>query len=212
MPIRTEELMIDIETYGQKPGCQVLSIGWCTFVGYREVFAPVGENGNETTYAPVRQEPMILAHGQFALDLDEQAAAGLHVDPDTVKWWEDQPDAMAALRELQATGAHKAAIALALLKRLTENKVAFWANGPEFDFVILEAYLRATIGERLPFPFWAWRQCRATGDDAELVSGKSMDVLRVRPEIAHDAGHDCVAQAKWMLNCRAAMLGLPLPY
>lgn len=212
MPTPVEELMIDIETLGKKPGCQVLSIGWCVFAGYREVFSPVGTDGNETTYAPVRQDPVIIAHGQFALNLEQQGAAGLHVDPETEQWWENQPDAMVALRALQETGMHSAEVALALLKRLGENKVAYWANGPEFDFVILDAYLQATLKESLPFPFWAWRQCRATGDDAELLSGNDSNVLRVRPEIAHDAGHDCVAQAKWMLNCRAAMLALPLPY
>lgn len=202
--------MLDIETLGTTPGSQILSIGWCTFTGYEVAFTKAEGAGNE--YEAARQVPKILASGQFALDLEEQTLRGLTADAATLKWWESQPDALAAMQTLQAQYRHTSASALDMVRKLWAGCDQAWANGPEFDFVLLDAYFRKTLDEPFPVPFWAWRQCRALGATAELVAEKSTMELRPMPEVAHDAGYDCVAQAKWMLNCRAALLGLPLPY
>lgn len=205
------ELMIDLETAGTRPGSKIFSVGWCLFQGYRPYFqqAAAGEEG----YESVRIEPAILSHGQFALDLSQQDSAGLKEDPETMAWWAKLPvearDALAALQKEMTVTAESAHAALS---RLCEASEGVWANGPEMDVILLDEYFIATIGKRFPAKFWDWKQTRSVADLAEMVTGKGSVVLRPQPEIAHDAGHDCVAQAKWMLNCRAAILNLPLPY
>lgn len=205
------ELMIDIETLGTRPGSKILSVGWCLFQGYRQVFHPSATE--QGVYESVRSEPKILSHGQFALDLPQQDAAGLVEDPETVLWWKNLPtEANLALEVLQAEMTVTAEAAFAAISRLCEAADQVWANGPEIDIILLDEYFIATLGKRFPAKFWAWNQTRSVADLAEIVSGKDSKVLRPKPEIAHDAGHDCVAQSKWMLNCRAAVLGLPLPF
>jgi exodeoxyribonuclease VIII len=65
-----------------------------------------------------------------------------------------------------------------------------WANSPAFDLVILNNLAKA-YDEKLPFSHSLWRDCRTM-----FKIGRKLGVLRVKPEVPHDALSDARAQAE----------------
>ena len=117
-----KDVMIDLETLGRRAGCAILSIGAVAFD------AEAGKLGPEL-YTVVK--------------LTSCEEAGLHIDPDTVAWWEKQnPEAQKVLKQARAARGNKT-----LAKSLEElNKylaqfgpkaVRVWGNGSDFDNAIL---------------------------------------------------------------------------
>ena len=130
-------VMVDLETLGQRAGCQVLSIGAVA------VDPVTGELGEEY-YRVVK-----LGDDNF----------GLHIDADTLSWWEKQhPKARKVLTQAKAVRGNRT-----LDKALVEfNKylaqfgpkvVKIWGNGSDFDNAILIACYKAT-GVQNGWDFW----------------------------------------------------------
>lgn len=139
------DLMIDIETLGNRPGSVILSIGAVAFD------AETGEIGEEF---------------YDAIDPSSAAAAGLTTDISTMMWWMKQS------QEAQdAAFSGKTAIELALAKlafyALRVGATRVWAKPPSFDLVLLEAAFRACNLD-VPWHFRTHRDCRTIFDLAGI--------------------------------------------
>src|SRR2546430_1719289 len=115
-------IMLDLETLGRRPGCQVLSIGAVVF----------GKEGlGEEFYC--------------VLERHTQAILGLHVDAETQKWWAAQsPEARRVFNEpatdlIEGLGYFSQYI----VDNGGPNGVKMWGNGADFDNPILAAVYEA---------------------------------------------------------------------
>ena len=113
--------MLDLETLGTRPGCVILTLGAVKFDPYS-----LREPG-----------PGIY----FRVDVDEQTALGREVQEDTLNWWIGQAD---DIRE-EALGENDRVSLDTLYRDLNRFLVGannIWAQGPLFDFAILENLYR----------------------------------------------------------------------
>jgi hypothetical protein len=135
------DLMIDIETLGNRPGSIILSIGAVTFD------AETGAMGDDF-YA--------------SIDSETAAAAGLTSDVSTMIWWlkQSKEASDAAFSGTQPIGAALADFAAFVLQR---EPGRVWAKPPSFDLVMIEAALRA-CDIQIPWHFATHRDCRTIFD------------------------------------------------
>lgn len=139
------DVVVDLETLGRAPGCQVLEIG-------AAVLMPDGEVRRFSSHP----------------NLFDQKQLGLDVDPATLLWWleESQHSArVAVLRGHPEEGIDtKSLISVLLefgrwLEALGDREVRVWGNGASFDLGILGALYDAADTKR-PWKFWAERDLR----------------------------------------------------
>jgi len=128
-----KRIMLDLETFGTRPGSVILCIGAVEF----------GDNEIRSSFYEW-------------IDLRSSADYGLKTDPETVQWWEQQSyDALAELHNLGIPIGE----ALSVFERYISclgPEIEVWGNGSDFDNVLLaEAY---RIGNRV-VP-WTFRQNR----------------------------------------------------
>ena len=165
-------LMLDLETLGTTPGCVVLSIGAVEF----------DLDGIKSEFH---------AH----IDVDSSTALGLKVDARTVMWWLDQSkEAQNALLQADTFPIHDVLDAFSDTFDWKDLKV--WANGASFDFPILEAVYKAAH-RNVPWKHYNQMDFRTMKN---LVPSRSYELLRVRPDTAHDALDDARAQALTLVN------------
>ena len=161
-------IMVDLETWGRKPGCALRSIGAVPFDPMRGVV------GERTFYANITRASC--------------EEVGLTVDEETAAWWADQSaDAQRALLEDQRP-------LVAVLNDFTQwwsdvSGVEVWGHGATFDPPILEGAYAAVFMDA-PWKFWNVRCCRTI-----LALGNRRPDLR-GSETKHNALHDAVAQAR----------------
>lgn len=168
--------MIDIETLGTRPGCQILSIGAVRF--------------DETGVLPHHQEWIVSAHAC--------REAGLTASSDTAAWWASQPpEARSLLDKVESGTANSLAGALAgLYLQICDRPI--WCKGVGFDFPILaEAYRRCGWGK----PPWHYRQERCYRTLAALRP----DIEPGENLKSHDAVADALHQAKHAARILAAL-------
>lgn len=123
-----KNIMLDLETLGNKPGCVIVAIGAVYFGG--------GKLGAEF-YRRV--------------DAESCERAGLHIDAATVLWWMKQT--VEARNELVAHGALIGDALLDFTDFIAAQEVKVWGNGSDFDNVILaQAYHKCN--QPLPWAFW----------------------------------------------------------
>jgi hypothetical protein len=165
--------MTDCETFGVRPGCVIRSIGAVMF----DLNGALGA----TFYANVSRASC--------------EAAGLHIDPQTEKWWSDQSaEARAALEPDQ----------MALPQVLTgffrwfadQRAEKIWSHGATFDIPIIEAAAHA-VKLRAPWKFWNARDTRT------LYEVCDFDVRDMRRPSGH---HEALGDAKFQVACVAAAL------
>lgn len=164
------DLMIDTETLGVRPGSIIASIGAVEFD------AQTGAIGR-----------LFSAN----IDLDSAERAGLTMDVSTVRWWMRQSD---QARETTFTkGGKSVDLAMLELSQFTRSvsPTRIWAHSPSFDIVLLEAAYRLI---NLPFPF-SFTQTRDTRTIFDLAGVKPE-----KPGIAHNALDDAVAQANAVIE------------
>lgn len=158
--------MLDLETLGTRPGCVILTLGAVKFDPYS-----LREPG-----------PGIY----FRVDVDEQTALGREVQEDTLDWWISQAD---DIRE-EALGENERVSLDTLYRDLNRFLVGannIWAQGPLFDFAILENLYRQ-MGWPTPWQYWQIR-------DSRTLFGVHGDP-RVKGKAGlHNALEDCVSQA-----------------
>lgn len=174
-----EDVMVDLETLGTRPGSVILSIG-------AVFFHPVGGLGPEF-YA--------------VIDVASSCVAGLVGDASTIKWWSEQSE---AAREVysQAFNGYGVDLSVVLTQfgawldehGTGEKAVKVWGNGAAFDNAILaEAYKRASV--RLPWRFFNDRCFRTLKNLAVVNPGLEPKFEGVRHNALADAKH----QARWAI-------------
>lgn len=161
-------IMLDLETWGTRPGCAVRSIGALEFD------PATGETGLE-----------------FHRYIDDGAceSVGLTRDPRTEAWWADQDEAA-------RVQFNQAAMPLYEVVKTFDHwfcRVAaeyVWAHGASFDPPIWEAACVA-VGKAAPWLFWNLRDTRT------LFALSGTDLRSIpRDGIHHDALDDCRHQAQ----------------
>lgn len=171
------DVMQDLETLGRRAGCAILSVG---AVGFDP---KTGELGEE--YYRVVQ-------------LDSCVDAGLHIDPETIAWWEKQnPEAQKVLKQARAKRGNRT-----LVKTLNEfneflsqygpKAVRLWGNGSDFDnAIMINCYAAAGIT-----PGWDFWNNRCYRTLKNLHPTIKMD----RTGVYHNALDDAKSQATHALK------------
>ena len=162
------DVMLDIETLGFRPECVVLTIGAIKFDPYN---------------------PGLEPHSGFyqRLDVDEQFALGRTADDSTLEWWTQQEP---SVRE-EALGEEGRVSLIEFARSLNKYMVGvdnIWAQGPTFDFVIIENLFRM-LEVPVNWQFWQIRDSRTLFQ----VAGDPRKADRAE---AHNALADCYYQAK----------------
>ena len=166
-----ENVMVDLETLGRRAGCVVLSIG-------AVAFGPQGL-GKEM---------------YCVVSTDSCTAAGLHIDPDTLKWWEGKEEAARAVLTLAKEKPEGVLDLAPAMQQLTEflcsfgiKRVKVWGNGSDFDNAIL-ANCYAAAGQDMPWEFWNNR-CYRT------LKSLKPQIKMARQGTYHNALDDAKSQA-----------------
>lgn len=180
-----QDVMTDLETLGQGPGCVILSIGAVAF------------------------DPVLgVAEQGFYQVIDTKSCldAGLIIDEATQQWWDEQsPEAKQVL-----DNANNALLALPLssaLKRFNEyvsahgaENVKVWGNGAAFDNAIL-SYAYKAAGVEPAWKFWNDR-CYRT------VKAMVPQIKLARQGTHHNALDDAVSQAHHVCQVLNSMVAL----
>jgi hypothetical protein len=161
-------IMLDLETLGTAPGSAILAIGAVKFGGGQ-----------------------ILSEFYRRVDLKSCIDAGLTMDPNTVLWWLQQPDA--ARLEIVKPGQPLADVLeyFSAWAPNAEREAELWGNGAAFDNALLaEAYRRT--GTTLP---WKYSNDRCY----RTVKALYPDMQMVRDGTHHNALDDARSQAMHLM-------------
>lgn len=140
--------MLDLETWGTRPGCAIRSIG-------AVFFSPLRLGLGTDFYANI--------DGKSCID------AGLHIDPDTAEWWESQSPAARERLRKDRLPLDEALLGFGDFLR-PKGVVSIWGHGASFDPPILEACFRA-LGMLVPWNFWNIRDTCTLFDLAGVALG-----------------------------------------
>lgn len=166
-----KHIMVDLETLGTTPNSVILSIGAVAF----------DFNKSDCSIFQIR------------IDRTSCETLGLDVDPDTVKWWEEQdPRAREA-----AFGGWREDVWTATSRFSDWFKDVkgeyIWGNGSDFDVALLKGAFNLT-GVATP---WNYRGVRCF---RTLMAEFGADSDWVKPVVAHNAAHDAMAQVQTLVN------------
>jgi len=159
-------IMLDLETYGRKRGCQVLSIGAVEF----------GPEG-------VGQEFYTV------LELSQQAELGLTAEPETVEWWSKQSAEARKVLTDEPTAFTDGLLQFKMFCAKVGGKkdLLMWGNGSDFDNPILSDAFEAA-GLDIP---WIWYNNRCY----RTLKGFRKDMKIPRGGTHHNALDDARSQA-----------------
>lgn len=169
-------IMVDLETWGTKPGSDIRSIG---AVEFDDEYRPLGRT--------------------FYVNLKSGSDYGLVRDQSTVKWWSEQSDeAQSVLLQDQVPFKQGLEMFRDWWLEIQEGPATredytkFWANGSHFDYVLLNAAYEA-VGLDVPWIYRAPRDCKtiwdAGGDPNIPFEG-----------VPHNALDDAVHQARCVVE------------
>lgn len=168
------DLMLDIETLGTDPGCQILSIGAVRFDPFNQ---RVDDEPGQTFYIEINRN-----------SYDEHWPGQFHQSPETLAWWATQPTP-------PPDGDFTVLEALRLFFDWLDRGITrrLWANSPGFDVGILKKACQIT-NLRWPIEYWKERDVRT------LVSLAAPDPER-RFVNTHNALDDAINQAHLVCHC-----------
>lgn len=161
--------MLDLETLGVRHDAQILTIGGVKF----DPLHP-GKDPHSDFY--------------FRLDVDDQAARGRTVTPETLDWWAKQEDHIIE----EALGDHDrtpVAKMLPALKKWIVGVDKVWAQGIVFDVGMLE-HLCRDYDHPIPWQFYQ------VEDSRTLINRMPFDPRKDFTFDAHNALEDARIQAK----------------
>lgn len=163
------EIMIDIETLSTKPNALILTIGAIKF-NRRDDVKDI--NDLQTFYVRI--------------DQNSCKKLNMHIDEETVKWWNLQADEYKyeALLEKDRIDIKEG---LKKLSEFVKNAKCVWSHSPSFDCIILEnAYVSCNL--EIPWKFYNLRDTRTVYDlgnvNLKMISG----------ETKHHSLYDCYSQ------------------
>lgn len=168
------DIMLDLETWGTRPGSALRSIGAVTF-------DPNSEGTGSEFYVNISDMSCELA--------------GLYVDPNTVAWWERQSKAAQDALLINQQPLHDALWSFTNWWS-TMGGERIWSHGANFDQPILEAAYVACGHPGAPWSFWNSRCTRTLFD----IAGVDTRKLKSN-EVAHNALHDAKNQARAVQAC-----------
>lgn len=169
-------IMLDIETLGTRPGATILSIGAVPF------------------------DMSIVCDGDpFYVEIDRGSSCkhGFGADPETERWWAEQPPSTRGLfdRTKDGAGALSLPYALGMFDQWLRKHATLdgiWGNGADFDNAILaETYQR--IGCKVP---WSWRANRCYRTLKNLLFDGERIEAHPNNGTPHHALHDALHQAR----------------
>lgn len=166
-------IMLDLETWGMRPGSAIASIGAVAF----------DPDGDLNT---AKVQPAFYAN----ISRESCLAAGLKLDQRTVDWWADptRAEARAALEANQVSLAQALAdfaIFYASHADIAGKADRLWSNGPSFDESILAAAYHA-LGQEPPWRYNAGRDCRTIFDTFGLKLQHTAGVFHHALDDAHE--------------------------
>lgn len=169
------QYMIDLETMGTSPDAPVVAIGVVAF-----------EFDDSDT--GIRYVDQLYVTCPLSADV----ANGAVIDADTVRWWLQQDDAAskALVSATAEVDGATPAVDVAEWFNHTEpdiGKRVVWGNGPDFDNVLLAAWLRRHNQQ----PMWKFYNNRCF----RTALAMCRTVRRIKPTVAHHALSDATAQA-----------------
>lgn len=169
-------IMLDLETWGTKPGSVITSIG-----------------------AVVFNDEAVTDHFYARIDPKSAIGVGLTVDADTILWWMKQSG---AAREEFSKTAYHIETALADFARWClagrEGEPVLWGNGATFDNALLRAAYEAA-GIVAPWGAFSDR-CYRTA-----AKSYRPDIKMVRSGTHHNALDDARSQAEHLIRIHKAM-------
>lgn len=173
-PVR---IMLDLETMSLEDNAAIIQIGACTFMTPKD-------------------------QAKFVCYIDPKSSeeAGCHVSKETMEWWNKQNT---QLRTLVFSGTTPIQDALASFSGWVfqqcegdYSRLKLYANGPEFDWVILKNAFYKVLGT-WPFPHRAAQSTRSLWDVADMLE---LMVVKTANCAQHNALADALAQANDMEN------------
>jgi hypothetical protein len=176
-PHTLQDVMVDLETTGNRPGCGILSLGAVMFNPH------TGEMGDEF-YRVIQRKTCI--------------EAGLFEQEDTLAWWAKQsPEAQKVLKKAatqRAVPTLKGTLNnfAEFLKPIGKSRIRIWGCGSDFDNVILAHAYHAT-GIDLPWMFWNNRCYRTLRSLAPTIELERIGVF-------HNALDDAKTQAAHLVK------------
>jgi hypothetical protein len=176
--LRTNDIMIDIETLGTSPTSVISTIGAMKF-NRKDRLKPMEE----------------MKSFYRRIDSDSCSSKGMTTDEDTVRWWQNQDEKS---RDEIYDPSARVTIEQAL-QELTDfignnNSTFIWAQGPHFDCTILEnAYKMCNL--TLPWKFWNVRDCRT------ILDISNVRLKDISGEYPHHSLYDCYKQIIAVKNC-----------
>lgn len=168
-------IMLDIEALGTRPNSIMLALAAVKF-----------EFGSENTE-------------EFSMNIDPRSCKelGMVTDPDTIRWWKDQPKE--AREAFTANPVHVREVMIQFIKWIGPDwrKTVFWSNGSAYDFPIIEWALRE-LNIEFPWKYWNVR-------DARTLYGLCDINMKEYPRVGvhHNAIDDCKTQIKALKECLA---------
>jgi len=165
-------IMIDLETLSTRAHATILSIGAVKFNIQDGIF------------------------DEFYINVDAKTCkdAGLHIDKNTIAWWQKQkPEA------LQALMVDPIPVTEALQKFcdwIGNTRVQPWGNGASFDITILEeAMVRTDV--KIPWKHWDVMCFRTV---MNLMGISNAQIRAQEDDVSHHALDDAKSQARTLLK------------
>ena len=162
-------VMLDVETWGVRPGCAIRSVG-------AVIFDPIAGGVGAEFYANV--------------DLESCKVAGLVMDPGTEAWWNEQ--SQVARDSLMIDQLPLKDVLENFVKWFSRHQGIFiWSHGANFDEPIIQAAMHA-VGVKAP---WRYSDVRDTRTIYELARFDLRSLKRsngVRHNALDDAKHQVI--------------------
>jgi len=170
MNTKFDNIMIDIETLGAKPGSVICSIAAVEFN------IETGQTGR-----------------RFFRNINIQSCldAGLYVDGSTIYWWLNQSDSARSRFQLEKIEFLQALTQFSHFINASEKDVKVWGNSARFDLGILEAAYNKAYS---PIP-WVAKNER----DVRTLVSFAPYIKKNEPFVGvkHDPIDDCLHQIKY---------------
>jgi hypothetical protein len=168
-----KHVMLDLETFGTKPGSVIISIGACAFDAH-------GDTIDKTCH--------------LAIDAADSQRHGLRIDAGTVLWWmaPERDEARRRLATLPVIDLDSALLGFAGWLDQFGHDWLLWGHGANFDNALLQTAYEVC---GIPVP-WTYKQDRCFRTLKSLFPGHEPAF----DGMAHDALADAVHQARWLQN------------
>ena len=182
----TLHVVIDIETLGNRPGCQIRTLG-------AQAVCFDSQEGFHVCGLPSLGDPFFYQGGFY-----RRVRSKGNMELDALQWWTKQGCKVwrEALVYIEHMPIAEAMAELSASVVLLQNdcglkKVAWWGNGNEFDQACIEAALART-GHKPPWEYWESHNLRTL---CKFVPVRRKHRRILRHHAGYDANHEALRLA-----------------